>query len=263
MYKIEGVKRFISGGDHDLTDNIIHLVLARIEGAPQGTRGISLFVVPKVWVNPDGSMGESNDVFCGGIEHKMGINGSATCTVNFGENGKCRGILLGEPHTGMAKMFQMMNEARMGCGTLALGVAAAAYDAARIYAKERVQGPPFTDRKSDRVSIIHHEDIRRMLMNLKSGTEGMRAMVNKLYFLLDVAAADPDENERRDAMFRVELFTPLVKAYCSDYGYELCRDAIQLMGGVGYCRNSRSNSTPATSRAFPFMKVPTTSSRWT
>ena len=140
MYKIEGTKRFITCGEHDLTENIIHLVLARIEGAPRGTKGISLFIVPKIWVNADGSLGESNDVFCGNIEHKMGISGSSTCTLNFGENGGCRGILLGEPHSGMPKMFQMMNEARMGCGVQALGLAASAYDSARFYAKERGAG---------------------------------------------------------------------------------------------------------------------------
>ena len=193
IYKIEGTKRFITCGEHDLTENIIHLVLARIEGAPAGTKGISLFIVPKIWVNPDGSLGEPNDVYCGNIEHKMGIKGSATCTLNFGENGKCRGILLGEPNSGMAKMFQMMNEARMGCGVQALGLAASAYDTARIYAKERVQGPPFTNRNADRVPIIQHEDVRRMLMNLKSGTEAMRAMIGKLFFLIDVAEHDPDE----------------------------------------------------------------------
>ena len=146
FYKIEGTKRFISSGEQDLTENIIHLVLARIEGAPRGTKGISLFIVPKIWVNPDGSLGEPNDVFCTNIEHKMGLHGSATCGLSFGENGRCRGILLGDPQTGMAKMFQMMNEARIGTGLLAEGVATAAYDAARFYAKERVQGPLFTNR---------------------------------------------------------------------------------------------------------------------
>ncbi len=146
VYSIEGTKRFISSGEHDLTENIIHLVLARIEGAPQGSKGISLFIVPKIRVKADGSLGEPNDVFCTNIEHKMGLHGSATCGLSFGENGRCRGILLGEPQTGMAKMFQMMNDARIGTGLLAQGVAAAAYDAARLYAQERVQGPPFTNR---------------------------------------------------------------------------------------------------------------------
>ena len=235
IYKIEGTKRFITCGEHDLTENIIHLLLARIEGAPAGTKGISLFIVPKIWVNPDGSLGEPNDVYCGGIEHKMGIKGSATATLNFGENGKCRGILLGEPHSGMAKMFQMMNEARMGCGVQALGLASSAYDTARQYAKERVQGPPFTDRKADRVPIIQHEDVRRMLMNLKSGTEAMRAMVGKLYYLIDVHENDPDKETAQKAGLQVELLTPLVKAYCSDFGYLLTREAIQVLGGVGFC----------------------------
>ncbi len=235
IYKIEGTKRFITCGEHDLAENIVHLLLARIEGAPMGTKGISLFIVPKIWVNPDGSLEKPNDVFCGNIEHKMGIRGSSTCTLNFGENGKCRGILLGEPHTGMAKMFQMMNEARMGCGVQALGLAASAYDTARYYAKERVQGPPFTNRGTDRVPIVQHEDVRRMLMNMKAGTEAMRAMIGKLFHLIDVHFHDPDEATREKAGQRVELFTPLVKAYCSDYGYELTREAIQILAGVGYC----------------------------
>ncbi len=236
VYKIEGTKRFISGGEQDLTENIIHLVLARIEGAPRGTKGISLFIVPKIRVNPDGTLGEPNDVFCTNIEHKMGLHGSATCGLNFGENGRCRGILLGEPQTGMAQMFQMMNEARIGTGLLAQGVASAAYDAARIYAQERVQGPLFTNRSGPRVRIVEHEDIRRLLMTLKAGTEAMRAFIMKLFYLTDVSRFDPDEAVRREAGQTVDLLTPLVKAYCSDFAFLLCRDAIQVMGGVGYCR---------------------------
>ncbi|MEW5723434.1 MAG: acyl-CoA dehydrogenase [Thermodesulfobacteriota bacterium] len=236
IFRLEGQKRFISGGEQDLTENIIHLVLARIEGARPGTKGLSLFIVPKIWVNPDGSLGEPNDVFCTNIEHKMGLHGSATCGLSFGENGRCRGILLGEPHTGMAKMFQMMNEARLGTGLLALGVAASAYDAAKVYARERVQGPPFTDRAAGRVPIIRHEDVRRMLMNLKAGVEAMRAMLMKLFFLWDVSVHDPDEEEKKRAGRRLDLFTPLAKAYCSDFAFLLCREAIQVLGGVGYCR---------------------------
>lgn len=235
VFKIEGTKRFITCGEQDLTENIIHLVLARIEGAPQGTKGISLFIVPKIWVNPDGSMGEPNDMFCEGIEHKMGIHGSATASLNFGENGKCRGILLGEPNSGMAQMFQMMNEARVGCGMQGLALAASAYDTARFYAKERVQGPPFTDRNADRVPIIQHEDVRRMLMNLKAGTEAMRALMAKIFYVMDVAHHDPDEETRKQAKYQEELLTPLVKAYNTDFSYNLIRDAIQILGGVGYC----------------------------
>ena len=235
VYKIEGTKRFISCGDQDLTENIVHLLLARIEGAPPGTKGISLFIVPKIWVNPDGSLGEPNDVFCSNIEHKMGIKGSATATLNFGENGKCRGILLGEPNTGMSKMFQSMNEARLGCCAQALGLASSAYDFARQYAKERVQGPPFTNRDSGCVPIIQHEDVRRMLMNLKAGTEGIRAMLGKVMYYFDVSEHDPDEEARKEAHYLVDLLTPIAKAYGSDLGYELIRDAIQILGGVGYC----------------------------
>jgi alkylation response protein AidB-like acyl-CoA dehydrogenase len=236
IYKIEGTKRFISSGEHDLTNNIIHLVLARIEGAPAGTKGISLFIVPKIWVNPDGSLGKPNDVFCTNIEHKMGLHGSATCGLSFGENGRCRGILLGEPQSGLAQMFQMMNEARIGTGLLALGVAASAYDTARIYAKERVQGPRFTARSAPTVRIIEHEDIRRMLMTLKAGTEAMRAFIMKLYYWTDVAKYDSDEKVRQETGQMVDMLTPLVKAYCSDFAFLLCREAIQVLGGVGYCR---------------------------
>ena len=235
IYRIEGTKQFITCGEHDLTENIIHLLLARIEGSIPGTKGISLFIVPKIWVNPDGSLGEPNDVYCGNIEEKMGIHGSSTCTLNFGENGKCRGILLGEPNSGMAKMFQMMNEARMGCGVQALGLAASAYDTTRQYAKERVQGPPFTNRNAGRVPIIKHEDIRRVLMNLKAGTEAMRAMIGKLFYLIDMHEHDPDEAIRNKAGLQVELFTPLVKAYFSDFGYQLTSEAIHALGGVGFC----------------------------
>lgn len=236
LYKIEGTKRFISGGEQDLTENIIHLVLARIEGAPTGAKGVSLFIVPKIWVNPDGSLGKPNDVFCTNIEHKMGLHGSATCGLSFGENGRCRGILLGEPQTGLAQMFQMMNEARIGTGLLAQGVAASAYDAARFYARERVQGPPFTNRSAPPVRIIEHEDVRRMLMTLKAGTEAMRAFILKLFYLTDVARCDPDGAVRKETGRLVDLLTPLVKAYCSDFAYLLCREAIQVLGGVGYCR---------------------------
>ena len=236
IYKIEGNKCFITCGNHDLTENIIHLVLARVEGGPPGTKGISLFIVPKVWVNSDGTLGEPNDVFCSSIEHKMGIHGSPTTSLIFGEKGGCRGILLGEPHSGMAKMFMMMNEARMGCGVQTLGLTTAAYDSARQYAKERVQGPLFTNRRGESATIIQHEDVRRMLMNLKSGTEAMRAMIGKLFYLIDISEYDPDEAARNKAFSQVELLTPLVKAYISDFGYLLIRDAIQVLGGVGYCQ---------------------------
>lgn len=235
IYKIEGTKRFITCGEHDLTENIVHLVLARIVGGPDGTKGLSLFIVPKIWVNPDGSLGEPNDMYCSGIEHKMGIHGSPTCSLSFGENGACRGILLGEPHSGMAKMFQMMNEARIGCGLQSLGLAASAYDTARNYAKERIQGAPLADRHGPAVPIIQHADVRRMLLNLKAGSEAMRAFVSYLFFNQDIANHDPDPQERRRAGQRMEILTPLVKSYNTDFGYVLARDAIQVLGGSGFC----------------------------
>ena len=235
IYFIDGVKRFISCGDHDMTENVIHLVLARVEGDPEGTKGLSLFIVPKIWVNPDGSLGEPNDVFTAGIEHKMGVHGSSTCTLNFGENGKCRGIILGEPRTGMPKMFQMMNEARLGCGMQALGLAASSYDTARIYAKERVQSAPFIDRRGSAVTIINHEDVRRMLMNGKAFSEAMRAMLFKIGYLVDIAENETDEEKAHAAEHLADLLLPVAKSYASDKGFEVIRDSMQSMGGVGYC----------------------------
>jgi 3-(methylthio)propanoyl-CoA dehydrogenase len=235
IFKIEGNKQYISGGQQDLTENIIHLVLGRIEGAPLGTKGLSLFIVPKIWVEEDGSLGPLNDVFCAGIEHKMGMHGAATCSMNFGEKGQCRGIMLGEPGTGINKMFQMMNEARIMCGLQALGVAASAYDTARQYAKERIQGTPFRDREGGRVAIIQHEDVRRMLMKLKAGTEGMRALVGKTFYLLDLADHAPEEETRLRSEALAGLLIPVVKSYCTDFSYQLIRDAIQVLGGAGYC----------------------------
>lgn len=237
IYSIQGTKRFISGGNHDLTENIIHLVLARIEGSPRGTGGISLFIVPKIRVNPDGTLGDYNDVVCTNIEHKMGINGSATCGMSFGENNGCKGILLGEPNSGMAKMFQMINEARMGCGLQALGQASAAYDVAVAYARDRVQGPPITNRDGERVPIIQHEDVRRLLMRLKAGTEAMRGMIAKVNEMHEASLHDPDEAVRNRAESLNGLMAPMVKGYFADFSYQLIRDAIQSMGGVGFCRD--------------------------
>jgi alkylation response protein AidB-like acyl-CoA dehydrogenase len=235
-YRIQGTKIFITSGEHDLTENIIHLVIARIEGAPHGAKGVSLFAVPKTWVHEDGSPGESNDVTCIGIEHKMGLNGSATCVLNFGENGKCRGYLVGEPGMGLAYMFQMLNLARMAVGLEAVALGANIYANVLAYAKERVQGTLFGRKGGERVRIVEHADVRRMLMNLKSLTEGMRALVYKTYFLENIAKASPDEEERKKANGRMELFTPLVKAYCSDRIFEMGRDGIQILGGYGFTK---------------------------
>lgn len=240
IYKIKGSKVFITAGDHDICSNIIHMVLARAEGGQPGTRGLSLFIVPKIWVNPDGSLGENNDVTTVGIEHKMGIKGSATAALNFGDNNNCRGILMGNPlidgiGEGIAQMFQMMNGARMDTGMAGYTLATEAYFNAVDYARNRVQGRPYTDPKGDRVPIIKHADIRRMLLNMKACTEAMRAMAFKTFYYFDLSRHSPDEAERQMARDRIEVLTPLVKAYNTDMVWQLVGDAIQVYGGYGYC----------------------------
>jgi alkylation response protein AidB-like acyl-CoA dehydrogenase len=240
IYKIRGTKCFITGGDHDLTKNIIHLLLARIDGAAPGTRGLSLFIVPKIWVNDDGTLGEPNDVTTVAVENKMGLKGSATCMLSFGENNNCRGILLGSPPDekgvaqGMAQMFQLMNAARHGTGHSALAVAAVAYHNAVQYAKERIQGRPITNLRGERVPIIKHEDIRRMLLNQKATLEAMRALIFKNCYYMDLAYYSDDEQERVMAQRRIQVINPLAKAYCSDMAWSLIADAIQVYGGYGY-----------------------------
>ncbi len=235
-YKIQGNKIFITSGEHDLVENIIHLVIARIEGAPEGAKGVSLFAVPKIWVNDDGSLGEPNDVTCIGVEHKMGLCGSATCAMNFGDNGNCRGYLVGEPGKGLAYMFQMVNLARMAIGLESSAFGANMYANCLAYAKERVQGTPYGSKDGKRVRIVEHADVRRMLMGLKALTEGMRALTYKAYFMEDLAHAHPDPEGRKKANQRLELFTPLVKAYCSDRIFEMGRDGIQIYGGYGFTK---------------------------
>ncbi|MFZ5596627.1 MAG: acyl-CoA dehydrogenase [Bacillota bacterium] len=240
VYKIKGTKCFITAGDHDLTENIIHLLLAKCEGAAPGTKGISLFIVPKYWVNEDGSLGELNDVSTVAIEHKMGIKGSATAMLSFGDNGNCRGILLGKipgedgKAEGMAQMFQMMNGARLDTGLSAMAIAAQAYYNALQYAKERIQGRPISNRKGERTRIIDHEDVRRMLLFQKSVVEACRAMILKVAYYMDLAEHSDDPEERKMAKRRIECSTPLVKAYPSDMVWETVRDAIQVHGGYGF-----------------------------
>ena len=241
IFKIKGSKIFITGAEHKMSDNIINLYLGRVDGARPGTKGISLFVVPKYWINEDGSM-EDNDIQCLGIEHKMGMKGSATTALSIGENNNCRGWLLGsDPREndgkgdGMAQMFQMMNEARAGTGHLAQSVMANAYYNAAQYAKDRIQGRQLTDPKGERVTIINHEDIKRMLLNAKAHTEAMRAMIFQTYFYFDVRHHDPDKAEREKASDYIEILTPIIKAYCSDEAWSIIGDCIQVYGGYGYC----------------------------
>ncbi|HQB92670.1 MAG TPA: acyl-CoA dehydrogenase [Smithellaceae bacterium] len=237
-YLITGTKCFISSGDHDLTDNIVHPVLARIEGDPPGTKGISLFIVPKIRVNDDGSLGEPNDVNTGGIEHKMGIKGSATATLNFGENGKCIGELLGGQCEGMKIMFQMMNEARLGTGMQGLDSASAAYEHAVQYAKERIQGNDIMagkDPNAKPVTIINHPDIRRKLMWMKSHIEGMRSMCYFVAYCMDKSTVAKTEEEKANWEGYLDLMTTVVKAYCSDKGLLICSTGMDVYGGYGYC----------------------------
>jgi alkylation response protein AidB-like acyl-CoA dehydrogenase len=241
IFKIKGSKIFITGGDNDFTENIIHLYLARIEGAKDGTRGISLFIVPKFWVNEDGSL-EDNDLQTTGVEHKMGQHGSVTASLAAGENDGCRGWLLGVDARkndgqgeGMAQMFQMMNLARMETGHMALSCIFNAFANARDNAKERIQGRLMTDPKAGRVAIINHEDIKRTLMMGKAHIEAMRAMLFRVYLAFDQRRRDPDPEVRKAASDLIELTTPLCKAYPSDEGWWLIGEAIQTYGGYGYC----------------------------
>jgi len=242
-YAIRGTKCWISAGDHDLTENIVHLVLARIEGAPTGTRGLSLFIVPKIWVNDDGSLGEPNDVTTASIEHKLGIKASATAVLNFGDNGRCRGLLVGgEPHRGMPQMFRMMNGARIGVGVQGLAVASTAYLNALAYARERLQGSSirhFKDPDAPRVPIIEHADVRRMLIEMKAKVEGMRTLAVKLALHADLAQALRPSHPTTASYHegQVDLLTPIVKAYCSDQAFRIAELAIQTYGGAGYVQD--------------------------
>jgi len=236
-YSISGTKIFISCGEHDLTENIVHMVLARIEGAPQGTKGLSLFIVPKL--RPENGQLVDNDVNCGGIEHKMGIHGSATCTLNFGENNNCVGYLLGGENQGMRIMFQMMNESRLFVGMQGQSHASAAYLHALQYAKERTQGSDMSrlkDPTAPKVAIINHPDIRRMLMFMKSVTEGLRALLYYVGFCEDVVRSTTSDEEREKYQDFIDILIPVCKAYGSDMGFRVCESAIQVLGGYGYCQ---------------------------
>jgi hypothetical protein len=237
-YSITGTKIFISGGDHDLCPNIVHPVLARIEGDLPGTKGISIFIIPKYRVNDDGSMGEFNDVRTGNIEHKMGIKGSATCTLNFGDDGKCIGELLGKERSGMAIMFQMMNDARLEVGIQALGVATAAFEHAVAYAKERIQGVAIWDMKNPDakpVPIIQHPDIKRTLLWMKAHVEGIRVLLYFTAYCLDMADVSETKIDKSKWQGLAELLIPICKAYSSDKAMQICSKAIDVYGGYGYC----------------------------
>ncbi len=236
-YLITGQKIFITNGDSDLYDNIIHPVLARIEGDPGGTKGISIFLVPKFHVNPDGSLGERNDVVCTGVEHKMGLKSSATCAMSFGDNGRCVGTLLGSERQGMKIMFQMINESRLYVSIQALAVSSAAYMHAVVYARNRIQGNDVTrsaNPDARPVAIINHPDVRRMLLWMKAHVEGMRMLSYFLAYSRDIQHTASGE-EAREAAAIVDFLTPIAKAGNSDLSWLITAEAIQVFGGYGFC----------------------------
>ena len=233
-YKISGTKIFISAGEHDLTDNIVHLVLAKLPDAPPGTKGISLFIVPKFLPKSDGSLGARNGVACGSIEHKMGIRASSTCVMNFDA---AEGTLVGEPHKGMRYMFTMMNVARLAVGIQGLGLAETAYQSATAYAKERLQGRALGGAKHpDKAAdpIIVHPDVRKNLLTMRATIEGSRALATWTAIGVDVAEKHPDPARRQEADDLVALMTPIIKAYLTDMGFEATNLGVQVLGGHGY-----------------------------
>ena len=236
-YSITGNKIFISSGDHDLTENIVHALLARVEGAPPGTGGISIFIVPKKRIE-NGNLVD-NDVVTAAIEKKMGIHGSSTCALNFGEKGNCIGYLLGKENQGMRIMFNMMNEARLTVGVQGLAQASAAYMYALRYAKERLQGPEIIymrDPSAPKVPIMQHPDIRRMLMWMKSVTEGMRALLYYAGYCEDRVKVAATEEERTKYEGFLDILIPICKSWSTDMGFRVTEQAIQVHGGYGYCR---------------------------
>jgi alkylation response protein AidB-like acyl-CoA dehydrogenase len=234
-YRITGQKIFITFGDHDLTDNIIHLVLARTPDAPPGTKGISLFIVPKFLVGDDGSLGERNDVKVVSIEHKMGIKASPTCVLAYGDEGEgAVGYLVGEERAGMREMFTMMNNARLGVGVEGLGVSERAYQRAVEYARERRQGRAPGAPGGERSLIVEHPDVRRMLLTMRALTEAMRVLAYVQAAAIDRSRHEPDEADRTAALERVELLTPLVKSFCTDRAETVTSIGIQVHGGMGY-----------------------------
>ena len=238
-YSITGNKIFSSGGEQDLTENIIHPVLARIEGAPEGTKGISLFIVPKIWVNDDGSLGESNDVVCTGIEEKMGIHGNATCSLVLGGKGNCKGMLLGEENKGMRAMFQMMNEARLLVGLQGLACASSAYMYAVNYARERVQGKnllQMMDKDASSVPIIQHPDVRRQLMMMKVYVEGIRSLLYYVGMCEDRIKISEDAEKKSKYQGIIDVLIPIAKGYVTDRAFEVCSHGVQVYGGYGYIR---------------------------
>jgi len=233
-YRLHGTKIFITWGEHDMAENIIHMVLARTPDAPEGVKGISLFVVPKFLLNKDGSLGKRNDVRCVSIEHKLGIHGSPTCVMAYGDADGAVGYLVGEENRGLEFMFTMMNFARLEVGIEGVAIAERAYQHALEYAKTRVQGREIGVKGGDRVSIIRHPDVRRMLMSMKAQTEAMRAIATLASAYLDKALLHPDKAERARNQALFDLLTPVVKGWCTEQSIEIASIGVQVHGGMGF-----------------------------
>jgi len=233
-YRISGQKIFITYGEHDLTDNIVHMVLARLPDAPDGVKGISLFLVPKFLVNDDGSLGERNDLKCVSIEHKLGINASPTAVMSYGDNDGAVGFLIGAENEGLKCMFTMMNNARLAVGLEGVAIAERAYQQALGYAIERVQSRDASGKSPEAVTIVHHPDVKRMLLSMKSRTEAARALAYTAAATLDTANRHGDANERKRAQSLLDLLIPVVKAWSTDIGIDAANIGVQVHGGMGY-----------------------------
>ena len=233
-FKIFGTKIFITWGEHDMAENIVHLVLARVQGAPEGVKGISLFVVPKFMVNKDGSLGARNDVHCVSIEHKMGIKASPTAVLQFGDNGGAVGYIVGQENRGLEYMFIMMNAARYGVGVQGIAIAERAYQTAARFSRERVQSRPVDGTVAAGASIIYHPDVRRMLMTMRAYVEGCRAMASVAASAYDAAHNHPDADVRKVNQTFYEFMVPLVKGYSTEMSLEVTSLAVQVHGGMGY-----------------------------
>ncbi|WP_439815217.1 acyl-CoA dehydrogenase [Zavarzinia sp. CC-PAN008] len=249
-WRIQGSKIFITFGEHDLVENIVHLVLARTPDAPEGTRGISCFIVPKFLVNADGSLGQRNDLRCVSIEHKLGIHGSPTCTMAYGDNGNCVGYLIGQQHRGLAAMFTMMNNARLSVGVQGLAVSERAYQQALAFAQERRQGRALGSKETSS-PIIEHADVRRMLMTMKSTILAMRALVLRNALAIDLSRALPDQGAREAERAMADLLTPVSKGWCTDRGVELTSLGVQIHGGMGFVEETGAAQHLRDSRICP------------
>jgi len=233
-YRISGQKIFITYGEHDFTPNIVHLVLARIDGAPAGVKGISLFAVPKFLIKPDGTLGERNDVRCLSIEHKLGIHASPTCVMAYGDQGGAVGYLVGQPHRGLEYMFIMMNAARLSVGIQGVGLSELALQQASAWAHSRIQGQPIGTHGEGPVPIVYHPDVRRIMLTIKANVEAMRALMLATALQLDLARAASDEAQRNAALMRGELLIPIVKGWCTEQASQMASLAIQVHGGMGF-----------------------------